>query len=224
MLTVTSLNVFFQKTHILRNVSLEVERGDIAGVIGRNGAGKTTLMRTIMGLTKVASGRIFIAGKEVTKEKAHTRPSLRVGYMPEDRRLIPDLTVEENVLLPLWATAASVSHGRLAWVYELMPEVAAMSRRKALQLSGGQLKLVALARAMIIGEKLLLLDEPFEGVAPALAMRLAEVLRSLKGEGISILLSASDDTYSADLVEASYTIERGEIIGKNQSVSTGEVE
>ncbi|MDH3259103.1 MAG: ATP-binding cassette domain-containing protein [Deltaproteobacteria bacterium] len=223
MLKVTNLNVFFQKTHILRDVSLEVETGAIAGVIGRNGAGKTTLMRTIMGLTKVESGKIFIGETEVTSMKAHTRPGLCVGYMPEDRRLIPDLTVEENVLLPLWATAATDFNNRLAWVYELMPEVGAMSGRKALQLSGGQLKLVALARAIIIGEKLLLLDEPFEGVAPALAMRLAEVLRTLKVEGISILLSASDDTFSADLIKSSYTIERGEIIGKNQTGSTGEV-
>jgi branched-chain amino acid transport system ATP-binding protein len=223
MLKVSNLNVFFQKTHILRDVSLEVGTGSIAGVIGRNGAGKTTLMRTIMGLAKVESGQIFIGGSEVTKMKAHTRPTLRVGYMPEDRRLIPDLTVEENVLLPVWATAATGLNNRLDWVYDLMPEVKAMSGRKALQLSGGQLKLVALARAMIIGERLLLLDEPFEGVAPALAMRLAEVLRTLKVEGISILLSASDDTFSADLMESSYTIERGEIIGKNQAGSTNEI-
>ncbi len=224
MLEVSQLNVFFQKTHILRDVSLDVEKGSIAGVIGRNGAGKTTLMRTIMGLTKVESGRIVIGGSEVTMEKAHARPALRVGYMPEDRRLIPDLTVEENVLLPVWATAATGFRNRLEWVYGLMPEVEAMSRRKALQLSGGQLKLVALARALIIGEKLLLLDEPFEGVAPALAMRLAEVLRTLRVEGIAILLSASDDTYSADLVENSFTIERGEIIGKNRAGSTNEIE
>ncbi|NIO16408.1 MAG: ATP-binding cassette domain-containing protein [Deltaproteobacteria bacterium] len=224
MLEVSHLNVFFQKTHILRDVSLDVGKGSIAGVIGRNGAGKTTLMRTIMGLTKVESGRIVIGGSEVTMEKAHKRPALRVGYMPEDRRLIPDLTVEENVLLPVWATAATGFRNRLEWVYGLMPEVEAMSRRKALQLSGGQLKLVALARALIIGEKLLLLDEPFEGVAPALAMRLAEVLRTLRVEGIAILLSASDDTYSADLVENSFTIERGEIIARNRAGSTNEIE
>ncbi len=212
MLTVENLNVYFQKTHVLRGVSLEVEKGKMVGLIGRNGAGKTTLMRSIMGLVKVHSGSVKLDGEDITRAKAHMRPGLQVGYMPEDRRLIPDLSVEENILLPLWATGDRDWEPRLAWVYEMLPEVEAMASRKALQLSGGQQKLVALARAMIVGEKILLLDEPFEGVAPALAKRLAEILHTLNVEGISILVSASDHTYSEELTHYSYVIERGEII------------
>ena len=134
-----------------------------------------------------------------------------IGYMPEDRRLVPQLTVRENILLPSWAASSGDDKGRLDWVYLLLPEVAEFSERKAIQLSGGQQKLVALARALIAGRSLLLLDEPFEGVAPVLAQRLIEVLAKLKKQGISILLSESDASHSSRLLDELYVIERGQI-------------
>ena len=211
MLKLSSINTHIAGTPILRDVDLEIKPGSLVGLIGRNGAGKTTLMRTVMGLLKPTSGTIVIEGSDMTKLPPHTRSLAKVGYMPEDRQLIPTLTVEENILIPAWANKLPEMDARLAWVYELMPEVEAFADRKALQLSGGQQKLVALARSMMSGSHLLLLDEPFEGVAPALSRRLASVLHRLKDEGLSVLLSESDYSHSTDLVDKIYTIERGSV-------------
>jgi branched-chain amino acid transport system ATP-binding protein len=216
MLAIDRLDVDIERTRILRGVSLGLDKGRMAGLVGRNGAGKTTLMRAIMGLIKPASGSVRINGADVTGEPAHGRARLKIGYMPEDRRLIPELTVEENLLVPSWALGKEDASARLAWVYKLIPEVAAFAKRRALQLSGGQQKLVALGRALMVGEQLMLLDEPFEGIAPALAQRLIEVLHSIKSEGMSILLSESDYSHSAGLVEKLFVIERGEVQERSQ--------
>lgn len=209
MLRIRGLDVFIQQTPIIVDAHLEVPSGVIAGLIGRNGAGKTTLMRSIMGLIAAKSGTIEFAGQDLAAVLPHKRASLGIGYMPEDRRLIPELSVEENVLLPMWAARDRRAAERLAWTYELLPEVKQFASRKAMQLSGGQQKLVALARALMCGERLLLLDEPFEGVAPVLARRLVEAIDRLKGGGLSVLLSESDYTHSADLVSQLFVIERG---------------
>jgi branched-chain amino acid transport system ATP-binding protein len=216
MLEIEALDVYIEHTQILRAVSLNLPQGAMAGIIGRNGAGKTTLMRAVMGLLRPARGSVRIGGAEVTARPAHARAKLRVGYMPEDRRLIPELTVEENVLVPAWATGIADATSRLAWIYTLIPEVASLAKRRALQLSGGQQKLVALARALMAGERLLLLDEPFEGIAPALAHRLVEVLHAIKAEGLSILLSESDYTHSTGLIEKLFLIERGVVVEKTR--------
>jgi branched-chain amino acid transport system ATP-binding protein len=214
MLKVANLDAHIEKTQILRQVSLDLPRGTMAGLVGRNGAGKTTLMRSIMGLRRTTSGTITIDGADVTHVPGHRRASMGVGYMPEDRRLVPELSVEENAMAPAWANHIPDASARLERVYELMPEVAALRERRALQLSGGQQKLVAFARALMSSEHLLLLDEPFEGIAPALARRLAEVLAALKTEGRSVLLSESDYTHSADLVDKLFVIERGVVVEK----------
>ena len=211
MLEARDLSVSIAGTPILRHAALTIEPGTTVGLIGRNGAGKTTFMRTAIGLQKLSSGQLTIQGKDVTAVPAHIRAALGVGYMPEDRRLIPEFNVEENILLPLRALGQEPDQARLRWVYELMPEIARFADRKALSLSGGQQKLVALGRALIVGRNLLLLDEPFEGVAPALAQRLIEVIAALRGEGLSVLLSESDHVHSGNLLDRLYVIERGEI-------------
>lgn len=211
MLELSNVSTSIQGTEILRDVNLKVGKGQMIGLIGRNGAGKTTLNRTIMGIQPATKGTVTIDGQDMTKAGAHERAKLKVGFMPEDRRLIPALSVEENILLPAWANDIKEAEARLAWIYELMPEVEGFASRKALQLSGGQQKLVALARALMSGVHILLLDEPFEGVAPALSRRLLEVIKTLKDEGLSVLLSESDYTHSADLVDEVYLIERGSV-------------
>jgi branched-chain amino acid transport system ATP-binding protein len=211
VLKVDNLNVSVAAVHILRGVSLELPTGSMIGLIGRNGAGKTTLMKTIMGILKRSSGEITFEGRELLAVPTHARTRMGMGYMPEDRRLIPDLTVEENVLLPAWATGARDARERLERVYRLVPEVREFGPRKGSQLSGGQQKLAALARALMSGTKLLLLDEPFEGVAPALAQRLAEVVAGLKKEGMSVMLTESDLQHSERLVDRVIAIDRGAV-------------
>lgn len=210
MLTVAGLDVSIKSVRILRGVHLTVQRGQLAGLIGRNGAGKTTLMRSIMGLLPAKAGSISLEGEPITGLLPHRRARLGIGYMPEDRRIIPQLTVDENILLPAWA-AGSRGEERLAWIHRTIPELATLRDRRGFQLSGGQQKLVALARALVAGTRVLLLDEPFEGVAPVLAQRLAEVIALLKREGLCVLLSESDLTHSRQLLDAVFRIDRGAV-------------
>ena len=192
-------------------ISISVDTGEVIGVIGANGAGKTTLMRTVMGFLPIDKGEVGFQDHSLTQLTAHSRARIGIGYMPEDRKLVPTLTVEENIVLSFWATKNHKLPKRLPWVYEMIPEVTEFSARKAMDLSGGQQKLVALARALFCGTKLLLLDEPFEGVAPALAQRLAEVVADLKDQGQSVLLSESDHVHSSELLDRLYVIERGAV-------------
>ncbi|MGH1542016.1 MAG: ABC transporter ATP-binding protein [Arenicella sp.] len=221
MLTINNLSLSIQKVPILNGVGLNIEKGQTVGLIGRNGAGKTTLMRAIMGAIEPQSGELYFQKIALHESKAHARALLGIGYLPEDRRLVPHFTVEENIMVPLWAINQDTDLSRLHWVYELMPEIGRFADRRALTLSGGQQKLVALARALVTGSNLLLLDEPFEGVAPALAQRLMEVITSLKQENLSVLISESDYTHSKGVVDKVYAIERGSIGEMTHELGTG---
>jgi len=209
MLEVRSLHVAIDSVVALRGLSLEVGNGRMVGLVGRNGAGKTTLMRTLMGHLAPTSGSVAFDGRDLLALPAHARAGLGIGYMPEDRGLVPELTVEENILVPLWVNRALVTADRLALVYRVLPELVEMRGRRALLLSGGQQKLVALARALAAGTRLLLLDEPFEGVAPALSKRLADVIASLKGSEVSVLIAQSDLNHARRLVDSEFVVERG---------------
>ncbi len=212
MLVLTQVEVTIQSSPILRSVDLQVAPGERVGLIGRNGAGKTTLMRTIAGLARPIRGDITFDGKSILGLSPDKRAALGFGFMPEDRRLVPLLTVEENIALPGWANRAIDLDKGLRFVYDLMPELHLMRERKALQLSGGQQKLVALGRALIAGSRLLYLDEPFEGVAPALSQRLSEVIASLQGERMGILIAQSELNHASRMLDRECLIERGEIV------------
>jgi branched-chain amino acid transport system ATP-binding protein len=212
MLSVANLDVGIGAVQILRDVSFALPTGSMTGLIGRNGAGKTTLMKSIMGLLKPSRGDIVLDDRSLLESPTHRRNALGVGYMPEDRRLIPDLTIEENLLVPAWAVKAPDARERLERVYTMVPELRDFAPRKGLQLSGGQQKLAALGRALMSGRKLLLLDEPFEGVAPALAQRLVEVVSRLKQEGLTVILSESDLQHSERMVDRILVIDRGAVV------------
>lgn len=209
MLEIENLDVSIGSVNILRGVRMSVGEGKFVGLIGRNGAGKTTLMRAIMGILPAKAGSLRFQGQAFERVATHLRARAGIGYMPEDRRLVPTLTVEENVLVPAWAGDRADTQERLKRVYQMIPEVETFQARKGLQLSGGQQKLVALARALMSGTKLLLLDEPFEGVAPVLARRLSEVIAGLRSEGMAIILTESDLSHSKDMLDSVYTIDRG---------------
>ncbi len=213
MLDISDLTVRIGSVAVLRNVALSLPAGTMTGLFGRNGAGKTSLLRAIMGSLPVAGGDIRLDGAGLAGVPSHRRAHLGVGYMPEDRKLVPDLTVADNIRMPLHA-GVPVGTDRVTRALDLMPEVAAMLPRRASQLSGGQQKLVALARALVTGQRLLLLDEPSEGIAPVLARRFAEILSRLKGTGLTVLVAESDERYVDDLVDRCYRIERGEIFAQ----------
>jgi branched-chain amino acid transport system ATP-binding protein len=211
MLKVANLNVSIGVVPIIRDVSLELGDNEMCGLIGRNGAGKTTLIRALMGALPAHGGTAELGSIDLLRLPAHGRVAHGIGYMPEDRRLVPEFTVEENIRLPSWAVKLDAVEPRLEWIFSIMPEVARFRTRRALELSGGQQKMVALARALMAGRRMLLLDEPFEGLAPALARRLGEVLANLKSEGVSVLISDSNEIHVADLLSRAYRIERGAV-------------
>lgn len=218
MLKVEGLHVAIQSVIALRGISLEVADGTMVGLIGRNGAGKTTLLRSVMGHVPPTQGRITFNGQDLTALPPHARASMGIGYMPEDRGLVPELTVEENILIPVWVNPSLDAQTRLNLVYKVLPELIEMKDRRALLLSGGQQKLAALARALAVGTSLLLLDEPFEGVAPALSKRLADVIAGLKGTEVSVLIAQSDLNHSRKLVDREFEIERGANLEKSKAM------
>ena len=217
MLSITSLHVSIESVQVLRGLSLTVADGTMVGLVGRNGAGKTTLMRSVMGHLAPSQGSIVFDGQDLASVPRHGRAALGIGYMPEDRGLVPELTVEENILVPVWASRTLQAAARLEFVYGVLPELKEMRGRRALLLSGGQQKLVALARALAVGTRLLLLDEPFEGVAPALSNRLAEVIGGLRARQtsgqVSVLIAQSDLNHTRSLIDTEFVIERGANVG-----------
>lgn len=210
MFRIANLSVWIGPIQIIRGASFAIEQGEMCGLIGRNGSGKTTLLRAVMGAIP-ASGIVEIGRTNLLTLPTHQRVAHGIGYMPEDRRLVPDFTVEENVLLPALSLKMRGADQRLNWIFRLLPEVAQFRARPSLELSGGQQKMVALARALMAGKRMLLLDEPFEGLAPALARRLGEVLANLRTEGISVLLAESNEVHVIDLLSRTFRIERGSV-------------
>ncbi|GJD64903.1 ABC transporter ATP-binding protein [Methylobacterium frigidaeris] len=200
---------------VLRGVSLQVPPGGRVALIGRNGAGKTTTLRALMGLLPLQAGRLVLDGQEAGEVPAHHRARLGIGYAPEERKLFGSFTVQDNLLLPaqvLSLPKAEVSR-RLDAVYALLPELKDFAPRKAAGLSGGQGKMVALGRALMVGTRAVLLDEPFQGLAPALALRYAEALARLRAAlpDVAILITESSPDLLRALVDTTIQIERGEI-------------
>jgi branched-chain amino acid transport system ATP-binding protein len=210
MLKIESLHVTIASVQALRGFSLEVQRGSMVGLVGRNGAGKTSLMRTVMGHLPASDGAVSFDGADLARLPRHARAGLGIGYMPEDRGLVPELTVEENILVPVWASKTLKTGERLRFVYDVLPELRAMRGRRALLLSGGQQKLAALARALAVGTRLLLLDEPFEGLAPAVVEDVFRSVDQLRTE-IAILIIEHDLDLVLSLADRAYVLDRGHV-------------
>ena len=218
MLRLDGVNTYRGPAQVLRSLSLEIADGESVSLVGRNGAGKTTTIESIMGLLGVRSGTITFRGTDITRLPAHSRARLGIGYAPEDAGIFPDLTVEENFQISQWlarpkdgARSASSAEAQ-AKIFELFPEVRTFMQRRGQHLSGGQKKMVAIARALTLGPSILLLDEPFEGLAPVVVTRIIEAVRQVKAMGVSLLIAESNLSNAMRVADRVYAIDRGEII------------
>ena len=216
MLEIETIDTYRGQAQILRKVSLAVGEKEAVVLVGRNGAGKTTTIDSIIGLLPLRSGKITFQGHDISRLPPHRRARLGIGYAPEDSGLFPDLTVEENFQI---CRLLAKSSGRAAQaadtderVFALFPEVRQLLRRPGLYLSGGQKKMVAIGRAMMLSPAILLLDEPFEGLAPVVVTRLIEAVKKIKEMKIAVLIAESNLANATRVADRLYAIDRGEII------------
>ncbi|WP_022797549.1 ABC transporter ATP-binding protein [Thermus islandicus] len=207
-LELAGLDAFYGKSHILHGVELKVEAGELVALLGRNGAGKTTTLKAVMGLLPRRRGRILVFGRETVHEPPHRVALLGVGYVPEGRRVFPYLTVEENLRLVQGKRPGPFSLER---VYEIFPRLWERRRHLGRQLSGGEQEMLAIGRALLLNPRLLLLDEPSQGLAPLVVRLVAEVLRHLKKEGVSLLLAEQNAHLALDLADRVYVLDDGRV-------------
>jgi branched-chain amino acid transport system ATP-binding protein len=209
-LVVRSLDVAYGQVHVLRGVSLEVRRGEVVALLGRNGAGKTTTIRGIMGLTPPRAGEVIFDGREVTRHPVYAHARAGMAWVPEDRRIFPNLSVTENLEVAVLAPRG----GRAPWtperVFTEFPLLAPLARRRGGTLSGGQQQLLSVARALCGNPTLLLLDEPSEGLAPLIVRELGAAVRRLRGE-VSVLLAEQNARFAVALCDRGYVLEKGEV-------------
>ena len=213
MLSVSNLAVDIQMSRILRGISLAVAAGELVCLVGRNGAGKTTTFRTIMGYVKPLSGEVRFDGTAISGMATHRIAQLGVGYAPEESQVFGDLTVAENIELPTWTRPQGrAAAERIALAYEIFPKLRQYSARGGNQLSGGERKMVSIARALTLDPRMLLLDEPFEGLSPAIIPSIAEGIASIRRLGHGVLMAESNIHHIPEYADSLYVLERGEII------------
>jgi branched-chain amino acid transport system ATP-binding protein len=218
MLELDGIETYRGPAQILFGVSLAVGSRESVCLVGRNGAGKTTTIDSIMGLLPVRSGKLTFEGRDIGKLPPHRRALAGIGYAPEDAGIFPDLTVAENFQICQWLArsagrTASASEGETEdRIFTLFPEVRELMQRRGLHLSGGQKKMVAIARAMALAPGVLLLDEPFEGLAPVVVTRFIDAVKKIKLMGISVLIAESNLANASRVADRLYAIDRGEII------------
>ncbi|MGA2941993.1 MAG: ABC transporter ATP-binding protein [Xanthobacteraceae bacterium] len=207
-LTAENLHTYYGKSHILHGVSLEAAEGQVTALLGRNGAGKTTTLRSLMGLTPPREGRVSIFGTATTGWPAFRVAALGVGYVPEGRRIFPNLTVDENLLVPLerpgpWTPTT---------VYKLFPRLEQRKRNLGRQLSGGEQEMLSIARALLVNPKLLMLDEPSQGLAPLIVREVFRIVAQMRAEGISVLLVEQNVRMSLEIADHAYVLDHGNVV------------
>ena len=207
-LTAENLHTYYGKSHILHGVSLEAAEGQVTALLGRNGAGKTTTLRSLMGLTPPREGRVSIFGTATTGWPAFRVAALGVGYVPEGRRIFPNLTVEENLLVPLerpgpWTPAT---------IYKLFPRLDQRKPNLGRQLSGGEQEMLSIARALLVNPKLLMLDEPSQGLAPLIVREVFRIVTQMRAEGISVLLVEQNVRMSLEIADHAYVLDHGNVV------------
>jgi branched-chain amino acid transport system ATP-binding protein len=211
LLHVDQIDTFYGQSHILQGVSLSIQGGEVVCLLGRNGVGKTTTLRSIIGLTPPRSGRILLNGKEIIGKPPFQIAQLGIGYMPDDRRIFPDLTLFENLELARRLSRKEKPTWTFEKVYDLFPVFVELKDRKGTQLSGGEQKMLAIGRALMKNPDLLLLDEPSEGLAPLIVIHLAEVIGRIQKEGVTILLADQNLKFCRKTSDRGYILEKGMI-------------
>jgi branched-chain amino acid transport system ATP-binding protein len=207
LLEVSSINTFYGMSHILSNLSLSVSQGEIVCLLGRNGVGKTTTLRSIMGLTPPQSGSIIFAGQQIRGKQPFRIARLGIGFVPEGRLIIPDLTVRENLEIAVRRTG----QWTLEAVYRLFPRLKERESQDGGTLSGGEQQMLSIGRALMSNPELLLLDEPSEGLAPVVVKLLADFMRVLKEKGVTTLLAEQNSKFALTFSDRAYMLEKGEI-------------
>ncbi len=207
-LKATGLQTFYGKSHILHNVGLTVNEGEIVVLLGRNGAGKTTTLRSIMGLTPPREGSVNVFGTEATRMSAYQVAQLGVGYVPEGRKIFANLTVEDNLRVPVARPGAWTTKR----VFETFPRLAERRDNRGRQLSGGEQEMLSIARALLLNPKLLLLDEPSQGLAPLIVKEVFQIIRTMRKEGIAVLLVEQNVRVSLEIADRAYVLDDGAIV------------
>ena len=213
MLRVDNLAVSIQGSLILRGITLAVAAGELVCLVGRNGAGKTTTFRTIMGYLRPVSGTVHFRDAALLGMATHRIAQAGIGYAPEESQVFADLTVAENIELPTWTRITDrPARSRIELAYEIFPKLRQYAGRGGDQLSGGERKMVSIARALALDPRMLLLDEPFEGLSPTVIPMIAEGIASIRGLGHGVLMAESNVHHIPEYADSLYVLERGEII------------
>jgi branched-chain amino acid transport system ATP-binding protein len=207
-LTAEGLHTYYGKSHILHGVSLEVAEGKITALLGRNGAGKTTTLRSLMGLTPAREGRITIFGEDTTHWPTFRIAAAGVGYVPEGRRIFANLSVEENLKVPLERDGPWT----IPRIYQLFPRLAERKQNRGRQLSGGEQEMLSIARALLLNPRLLILDEPSQGLAPLIVREVFRIVQQMKAEGISVLLVEQNARMSLEIADDAYVLDDGAVV------------
>jgi branched-chain amino acid transport system ATP-binding protein len=202
------LHTYYGKSHILHGVSLEVAEGKITALLGRNGAGKTTTLRSLMGLTPPREGHVTIFGKQTVRWPTYRIAAQGVGYVPEGRRIFANLSVEENLKVPLERSGPWT----IERIYQLFPRLAERKFNRGRQLSGGEQEMLSIGRALLLNPKLLILDEPSQGLAPLIVHEVFRVVAQMRAEGISVLLVEQNARMSLEIADHAYVLDDGAIV------------
>jgi branched-chain amino acid transport system ATP-binding protein len=218
MLEINALNAWYGPSHVIHGVSLHVKRGEILALIGRNGAGKTTTIKSVMGLIERTSGSVKFAGEELLPLPAHGRFRLGLAYVPEDRRIVPDLTVRENLQLGLLRADKSISETHaIEEIADSFPRLKERLNQVALTMSGGEQQMLAIARAMIAKPKMMLLDEPSEGIMPVLVEEMGRLFKALRAQGTTLLLVEQNVEWALNLADRAVIVDQGQIVYEGNS-------
>jgi len=213
MLSVRDLAVDIEGSHVLRGVSFEVRAGELVCLVGRNGAGKTTTFRSIVGFRKPVSGTITFNDTNLIGLRPYQIARLGIGFAPEESEVFGELTVAENIAMPTWTiTDGRAAEQRIAEAYEVFPNLRRYAKRGGQALSGGERKMVSIARALALGPKLLLLDEPTEGLSPAIVPSIVDGLAKIRTRGHAVFIAESNIHHVPDFADRLYVLERGEVI------------